>query len=200
MNVWQIVGTVFGSIIASIGGVGLLLRYGGDFWLARTKAKWDKELEEFKGLLNTEQRRYQAQLDRSIFVSRAHFDTEFQAIKEVHQCLSEVKIPFRSLFPISATVIVTDAQSADLIERLQQAHNSFIAKLEEWGVFLEPSQYDELKRCHDAIEHFLEIFPRQGQEMERDYAITRKHFWDSYSAACQKARDRIEKLAVLPQA
>ena len=69
------------------------------------------------------------------------------------------------------------------MERLQQAHNRFIAKLEEWGVFLEPSQYDELKRCHDAIEHFLEIFPRQGQEMERDYAITRKHFWDSYSEA-----------------
>jgi hypothetical protein len=191
---------VLGSIIASIGGVGLLLRYGGDFWLARTKAKWDKELEEFKGLLNTQQRQYQAQLDRSIFVSRAHFDTEFQAIKEVHQCLSEVKIPFRSLCPISATVIVTGAQSADLIERLQQAHDRFIAKLEEWGVFLEPSQYDELNRCHDAIEHFLEIFPRQGVEMERDYGITRKHFWDSYSAACQKARDRIEKLAVLPQA
>ncbi|MGD0548629.1 MAG: hypothetical protein ABR991_12475 [Terracidiphilus sp.] len=199
MNVWTIIWSIVASVATSVGGVGLLLRYGGDFWLARTKAKWDKELEEFKGFLNTEQRRYQAQLDRSIFVSRAHFDTEFQAIKEVHQCLSEVKIPFRSLFPISATVVVTDAQSADLIERLQQASNRFIAKLEEWGVFLEPSQYDELKRCNDAIEHFLEVFPRQGSEMERDYGITRRHFWDSYSAACQKARDRIEKLAVLPK-
>ena len=53
--------------------------------------------------------------------------------------------------------------------------------------------------CRDAIEHFLEIFPKQGLEMEWDGGNTRKCFWDSYSAACQKARDRIAKLAVLPE-
>jgi hypothetical protein len=79
------------------GGVGLLL-----FLLERTKAKWNRELEQFKDNLNTEQPRYQAQRDRSIFVSRAHFDSEFRAIKEVHQCLSEVKIPFRSFDPLNA--------------------------------------------------------------------------------------------------
>jgi hypothetical protein len=199
MNIWTIIWTIAASVVTSVGGFGLLLRYGGDFWLARTKAKWDKELEEFKNFLNTEQRRYQAELDRSIFVSRAHFDTEFQAIKEVHQCLSEVKIPFRSLFPISATVIVTDAQSAELVERLQQANNKFIVKLEEWGVFLEPAQYDEFKRCNDAMEHFLEVFPKRDTELDLDYNITKKHFWDSYQAACQKARDRIARLAVLPE-
>lgn len=199
MSVWTIVWSVVASVVASLGGVAALLRFGGDFWLAKTKAKWDKELEAFKDILNTEQRRYQAQLDRSIFVSRAHFDTEFQAIREVHQCLSEVKIPFRSLFPISAKVIVTDEQTAELFERLQQANNRFIAKLEEWGVFLEPAQYDEFKRCNDAIEHFTEVFPKRSTELDHDYGITRRHFWNSYQAACQRARDRIAKLAVLPE-
>lgn len=176
-----------------------LFRYGSDFLLERTKAKWNRELEAFKDRLNTEQRRYQAQLDRSIFMSRAHFDTEFQAIKEVHRCLSEVKVPFRNLFPINAATVLTGAQPADWITRLEDANNIFLAKLEEWGVFLEVAQYDEFKRCHDAVEHFLERYPTRGPEIERDYVTTRNHFWDSYRAACQKARDRIEKLAVLPQ-
>jgi hypothetical protein len=198
MNVLTVVWSVVVSVVASVGGVAALVRFGGDFWLAKTKAKWDKELEAFKDKLNAAQRRYQAQVDRSIFISRAHFETEFQAIKEVHQCLSEVKIPFRSLFPTSASAMVTDGQSAELFERLQQANTKFIAKLEEWGVFLEPAQYDEFKRCNDAIEHFLEIYPKRGPELDHDYSITRKHFWDSYKAACQKARDRIATLAVLP--
>ena len=96
MNIWQITWTVLGSILASVGSVTILLRFCGDLLLGRMKAKWDKELEAYKDKLNVDQRRYQAQLDRSIFVSRAHFDSEFRAIKEVHQCLSEVKIPFRS--------------------------------------------------------------------------------------------------------
>jgi len=199
MSIWQIVGTVFGSLVVSLGGVGILFRYFGDYLLGRTKAKWDSELEGFKDYLNTKQRQYQAELDRSIFVTRAHFDTEFQAIKEVHQCLSEVKIPFRKLFPISASVVVTDAETAALVERLIDANNKFVSKLEEWGVFLEPAQYDEFKRCNDAVEHFLEVFPRQGREIERDYVITRRHFWDHYSSACQMARDRIATLAVIPE-
>ncbi len=60
MSTWVIVETIAGSVVASIGGVGLLFRYAGDFLLARTKAKWDRELEKFKDTLNTEQRRYQA--------------------------------------------------------------------------------------------------------------------------------------------
>ena len=199
MNIWQIIWTVLASMVVSLGGVGILFRYFGDYLLGRTKAKWDRELEAFRDFLNTEQRQYQAQLDRSIFVSRAHFETEFQAIKEVHQCLSEVKIPFRSLFPIDAKTIATDAETADLVTRLEDANKRYLSKLEEWGVFLEPSQYDEFKRCNDAIEHFLGVFPKRGTELDRDYGITRKHFWDSYQAACQKARDRIANLAVLPE-
>lgn len=198
MSTWVIVETIAGSVVASIGGVGLLFRYAGDFLLARTKAKWDRELEKFKDTLNTEQRRYQAQLDRSIFVSRVHFDTEFQAIKEVHQCLSEVKIHFRSLFPINAKVIVTDEKRNSILQSLQQANERYITKLEEWGVFLEPAQYDEFKRCNDAIEYLLEVFPKRATELVCD-DITRERFCDSYRAACQTARDRIAKLAVIPQ-
>jgi hypothetical protein len=199
MSAWSTAATIAGSVITSIGSVAWLLRYGGDFFLEHTKAKWNRELEAFKDKLNAEQRRYQAQLDRSIFVSRAHFDTEFQAIKEVHQCLSEVKIPFRNLNPLNSATVPFGQESADLVMRLQGANNRFLAKLEEWGVFLEPTQYDELKRCYDAAEHFAEIFPRRGPEMERDYSTTSQHFWDSYRAACQSARDRIAKLAVLPE-
>ena len=95
-------------------------------------------------------------------MSRAHFDTEFQAIKEVHRCLSEVKVPFRNLFPINAATVLTGAQPAAWITRLEDANNIFLAKLEEWGVFLEVAQYDDFNRCHDAVEHFLEDLSYTG--------------------------------------
>lgn len=94
MSVWTLAGTIAASVLASVGGVTVLFRYGGDFLLERTKAKWSRELEAFKDPLNAEQRRYQAQLDRSIFVSRAHFDTELQRLRKYIIACRRSKSPF----------------------------------------------------------------------------------------------------------
>jgi hypothetical protein len=194
MNILSVVLGLGTGLIGGVGGgVGL-----SHFWLERTKAKWNKELEALKDKLSADQRRYQAQLDRSIFVSRAHFDTEFQAIKEVHQCLSEVKILFRKLYPIEDRAVLDEREWVQTIGDLRTANLKYVAKLEEWGVFLEPAQYDDFKRCYDAADHAIKI-PRRGLEYDRDWTVTREHFGNSYQAACQKARDRIAKLAVLPE-
>lgn len=198
MSVWGTIGTVAGSAVTSIGGVVLLLRYGGDFFLERTKAKWDRELEAFKSKLNEKQYQYQAQLERFIFVSRAHFDTEFQAIKEVHQCLSEIKILFWKLYPFEDRAVLDEQEWTKTIADLREANSKYLAKLEEWGVFLEPSQYDDFRHCYDAADNAVRI-PRRGTEYDRDRSVTKQYFGDSYRSACQKARDRIAKLAVLPE-
>jgi len=176
MNIWSVVLGLGTGLIGGVGGgVGL-----SHFWLERTKAKWNKELEALKDKLSAEQRRYQAQLDRSIFVSRAHFDTEFQAIKEVHQCLSGVKIPFSILNPLNAATVLTDAASADLMTRLQDANTKFLAKLEEWGVFLEPDIYDEFHRCYLGADHFLEIYPTEANQARDAAELAQRSNVDFY--------------------
>lgn len=194
MSIWSVAVELGTGLIGGVGGgVGL-----SHFWLEHTKAKWNRELEALKDKLSADQRRYQAQLDRSIFVSRAHFDTEFQAIKEVHQCLSEVKISFWKLYPIEDRAVLHEHEWTQIIGDLRTANSKYVAKLEEWGVFLEPAQYDEFKRCYEAADHAVKI-PRRGMDCGRDWAVTRDHFGNSYQSACQKARDRIAKLAVLPE-
>lgn len=183
--------------LSGIGGSAALLRFGGDFLLERQKSRWNRELEALKDSLSKEQQKYQAHLDRSIFVTRTHFDTEFLAMKEVHQRLAEVKIEFGRLFPIEERGVLRDDEWSEIVGCLRAASRNYLNKLEEWGVFLDPDLYDDFRRCWDAADHAAKI-PRRGFEYDRDWAITREHFKTHYSTACQHVRDRIKNLAILP--
>ena len=172
-------------------------RFLGDWWLEKQKARYSKELEEFKDRLQREQKRMQAEVDRSVFVTRAHFETEYQAMKEVSQSLSEVKILYRRLNPVQAGVELGDTERIRLIERLEEANEDYLRKLEEWTAFLEPKVYDEFSRCHIGADEELKRL-RTNSPFEKNKTLNAQYFWTSYSQACQHVRDRIKSLAVLP--
>ncbi len=74
-----------GFVTGTLGGVAAvfgLSKYLGELWLERQKVQYSKELEEFKDGLQQEQKRLQSRIDRSVFVTRAHFETEFTAMRE----------------------------------------------------------------------------------------------------------------------
>jgi hypothetical protein len=56
-----------------------------DSLVEKVKARYATELETFKDSLLKDQKRIQARIDRSVFVSRAQFDTEFNATKRYFQ-------------------------------------------------------------------------------------------------------------------
>jgi hypothetical protein len=66
------------GIAASTAASKWLGKYWLEWLLAKHKAEYDQELEH-----------YRAQLDRSVFVTRAHFETEYTAMKEVAQRFSK---------------------------------------------------------------------------------------------------------------
>jgi hypothetical protein len=78
----------------------------GDRWLGRLlekeKAKYAHELATLQAGFAQELARYHAQLDRSTFVTRAHFETEYTAMKKVSQSLSVVKLAVRDLYTRSS--------------------------------------------------------------------------------------------------
>jgi hypothetical protein len=197
---WLKVGeVVFGGAVGGTTAVLGLSRWLGDVWLGRLlekeKAKYAEAIEKLRAAFAQELERYRAQLDRSIFVTRAHFETEYTAMKEVSKSLAEVKIVFRKLHPIEAGREPKGTERTQSIDALEKATAKFQEKLEEWAVFLEPTLYAEFDHCYANADAESRRLKRDDKEFDR----TTNYFWLSYSQASQLVRDRIKSLAVMPR-
>lgn len=92
-----------GGALGGIATVYGLSRWLGAMWLEKQKARYNKELEEFKDGFQKEQKRVQAAIDRHVFVTRAQFDTEFNAMKEVFKGLAELMLAINAVRPMLST-------------------------------------------------------------------------------------------------
>jgi hypothetical protein len=185
-----------GALGGVIGG-GALWAFLGNLVLEKEKAKWNKELETVKDRYTGQQKRLQAQLDNSVFVTRAHFEVELQAMREVHRCLGRVKIAFRALDPLTPRDEKHAEQKTLLIENLRGTTDDYFSLVEEWGAFLEPSLYDSFMRSfYGADEECKRL--RGGFDSHDDRSRNHRQFLDNYRAACQGIRDRLKSLAILP--
>src|SRR6266849_9943656 len=94
---------MLGGAIGGSATVYGLSRWLGDVWLGRLlekeKAKYAREIEQLKAGFAQELEHYRAQLERSIFVTRVHFETEFEAYKTVFAKLAEMRLRFGELRP-----------------------------------------------------------------------------------------------------
>jgi hypothetical protein len=186
-----------------------LSKFLGDWWLKRQEARYSRELEAFRDTLQKEQKRVQAQIDRSVFVTRAHFETEFAAMKDVFKRLAEVRLLFNALRP-SFSVELEDEDKTEKLERLferlrdlQSAHDDFLSTFETLSPFYPRDLYAGLQECarqssweiHDVLAANEAIFT---QDWYRDGRTNRASFETSYQAVATIIRERIEKLAILP--
>jgi hypothetical protein len=159
----------------------------GDWWLEKIKADHAKKLEALK-----------ASIEKSTFVTRAHFDTEFAAMKEVSQCLAQVKISYRRLNPLEAGKELTGDALKQCVREFGEANDKFLTKLEEYGVFLTPEIYDEFNHCHIGADAEFQRFETDSLNLHPDEkGRNAQYFWAAYRKACQLVRDRIGSLAVI---
>ncbi len=91
-------GGVAGAIVSA------LWNFVSRFFLQRDQAGLTNELARLKDDLERAQKRTQAEIDRSVFVTRAHFESEFEAMKQVFSCLSQVRLAMESLRPMVSVV------------------------------------------------------------------------------------------------
>ncbi len=68
-------------------------------WLTRYKSELDREFEKYRDMLEQNRKRIEADLGQRTYVSKAQFDTEFDAIKEIFAALGKLRLSFNGLRP-----------------------------------------------------------------------------------------------------
>ncbi len=126
------------AVIVSLGGGGavVLLMSGwlGKVWanriLEQDRLKYTSELERFKNQLDRSTRLLQAQVDRTVFVGRVHFETEFQALADIWAKVAHVRSTMAAVRPISEVIPAIEAPE-EREEREFQRLRAFLAGLDE---------------------------------------------------------------------
>lgn len=199
-------------VTGALGGIGAvfgLSRLLGNLWIERQKATYSRELEELKNVLQKQQKRVQAELDRSVFVTRAHFETEFDALKKVFKALSQVRLRLNGIRP-SFEVSPAGEEQKEKLKRLTARLNGLIAATNELTQTAEEMKPFYPENIYEAIDDSLaaarvEIIGVQtgGEDTfmtswYEDGERNRDKFHLAYSRATSIIRERISSLVVLP--
>jgi hypothetical protein len=201
-----------------------LARWLGDVWLGRLlvreKAKYDTELEQlrsryaeklesYKDALERSKELLKAQIDRSVFVTRAHFETEFEAYKKIFQDLVEVRLlmglmhPTIRIAPIDET---KEGRAKDLVANLQklaEAHDKTVRTVENFAPFYPEEIFENLRKSLQIVRNevfhlqtsgdnaFTSDWSQRGEKRVQDFQA-------AYQEASNAVRSRIATLAILP--
>ncbi|MGA2694953.1 MAG: hypothetical protein ABSE92_02765 [Terriglobales bacterium] len=216
-TIWHFVQTGLGIV----GGIGFILvavsRWFGSFWLGRAmeadRARYAKQLEELRSSYARELEFYKTQLERSVLITRAQFQTEFRAMKQVFQKLSQVRLRMASLRPsIDVTGGGANAEERKLkrFERLQEdfngflsAYNELVAVVEDFSPFYPIEVYRQLNECLAAAmaEQFdikLEGLDALSHAGFNQGKLNMDRFLAAYNKVSELIRDRISHLAIVP--
>jgi hypothetical protein len=196
-----------------LGGVGTiygLSKWLGSMWLEKQKARYSKELEEFKDGLQKEQKRLQAGIDHSVLVTRAHFETEFAAMKSLFQCLSDIRLRISGVRPTGFSIEPAGEDELSkrkrLFERLgelQVAYNELVKQQEALSPFYPQELFEAADECAKATRmeiHQVQMTPVDPKEIQwyKDGIDNCERFTKAYNRASQVIRERISRLTVLP--
>ena len=177
--------------------------------LATLRAGYERQLEAYKNQLDTSKRLLQAEIDKTILVTKVHFETEFSALKEVFAKLAEVKLQFSGLAP-SLSVVRAD-ETRDYKEKVlgknlgefQHAFDDLLEAVERLSAFYPPQIYGALGEClkHASLE-VTEIQLSGDRLFRHDWYKERseslKNFLASFNAVSEMIRERISKLTIVP--
>jgi hypothetical protein len=204
---------VIGGAVGGTLTVAGLSRWLGDVWLARIvekeKAKYGRELEELKAEFARELERYRTQLDRSVFVTRAHFETELDAYKQVFEGLAEVRLAISGTRPMMGVAHGDETRAAkikSLAERLSvlvEAHNKTVRVFENLSPFYPQDIYLKIDQCLIAARGEILDIQTGGDETFtfKWFEEGQKRldaFFPTYNAVTEGIRARIASLAITP--
>jgi hypothetical protein len=126
--------------------------------IAAFEAESKERLSKIEADLQLWQNVVQAGIDRSVLVTRAQFETEFEAMKEVFGLLSKVRFALYGLWPTSTYEPKgeeEESKMARLSRRLQglmEAHDAVRTAIEAKRPFYPEDLYDTVTECLDAAQ------------------------------------------------
>lgn len=108
------------STVLSAGITSAIVGLLGKRWLASVGANQARELEILRARYSSElehsQRLLQSEIDKTFLVTKVHFETEFQAVKEVFSILAEIRLDLPNLRPTSRIAPVGETREERLVE------------------------------------------------------------------------------------
>jgi len=164
-------------------------------------------LAKLQNQFDQSERRAQAEIEHSEFVTRAHFDTEFEAMKQVFEYLSQVKLTMNGLRPTDVQIGFGSEQEkeADLAQRFQMFRipfNKLVAESEAKEPFYTAELYAAVDECIRAGTAEFKSLLRGDEPFTDDWYEEgerhRNRFGKGYRMAVNIIRDRIASLAILP--
>jgi hypothetical protein len=213
MDVIQFLAALATGGLGGAAAVTGLSRWLGDVWLgrilAREKAKFDIQLQGYKDTLERSKNLLQARIDSSVFVTRAHFETEFDAYKRVFEALAEVRLLMPTIHPAitaSSPDETREDRLRDLAEklgRLEDAHNAAVRIIENLSPFYPEDIFTKLTVCLRLARAEMLQTRTAGSTLFSPewHAIGESRledFMKSYNESSQAIRARISTLAILP--
>jgi len=177
--------------------------------LQRQEAGFTAKLTTLEHDFQRSQGKAQAEIDRWVFVTRAHFETEFEAMKEVFSCLSEVKLAINGVRPMVSLEPVNETEEEKLkrlferLETLSVAYNKLLVNSEARAPFYTAELYEAVGESLLAAGIEINSINSGGNDtFEIEWFLqgtqNRDKFSKGYSKAVESIRDRIAKLAILP--
>lgn len=202
--------SILSGLIGGSGVVGLVVALFGKRWvdgfLEKTKAGYSRELAELQDQYAQRLEAIRGEIGRAVFVTNAHFETEFDALKRTFEALTSLKLNFLGLRPFTEIGVPKDEMERQklLAEKLSSsvdAFNSFMRTYQNLSPFYPENINAKFEECQAAAG--LEIdqvrMGRRNRTMVEWYGEARENqqrFVAAYQSASELIRDRISSLAV----
>jgi hypothetical protein len=116
------------AVLVSLGGGGaivvMLSSWLGKVWAERLmqkdRAKFATEIERLKSDLERQHRLLQGEIEKTIFVTRVHFETEFRALAEIWRHVARTRAAMSNLRPSFDWVDLNETKQERLSRRLKE--------------------------------------------------------------------------------
>lgn len=207
---------IFGGVAGSLIVVYGLSRWLGDVWKANILEKVQHanrtELETLKSEMQASvekaNRLLDAGISKAIIVTRAQFETEFTAYKEIFAALSDVKNCIHATRPVFIVAGDEDRvkSGTDLLDRMNkliEANNRAVVVSDNLRPFYQNEVYEGIQKCF--TESKLEMFQIKtgggaafSAEWFEEGRKRQEAFVANYICVSKLIRERLASLGVLP--
>jgi hypothetical protein len=187
-----------GGVVALVTGLsGFLGRIWADRIVEAQRAKFGTELALLRGQLDAEVRRLQGEIDKTILVHRAHFDTEFNALKDIWRKVAHVRSVFNELKPPRHR----DAQGPSEGSRIvSDALAELIMAIDSQSPFYPKDIYDDLDNLRAMVKQELAECDIGHPHEPIAWARRREQGWTELTGRVttisDKIRDRLARLTI----
>ena len=152
------------AVLTSLGGGAVIVlalsSWLGKVWANRIlegeRAKYAAEMERLRSSLERTNRLLQGEIEKTIFVSKTHFETEFRALEQIWRYISTVRARMAPLRPQFDIVDVRQTQE----ERLQERFEPFVTAVKELIAATDEQSPFYPKEIYGPLENLINIAVR----------------------------------------